>query len=100
MRVLLTGATGLIGSAIIPELIRAGHQVLGMTRSDAEAVILRAAGAEVYRGHLNDPESFKRGAAQAEGVIHCAFDNDSNLVTASEEDRRAIEALGSRPIRL
>jgi nucleoside-diphosphate-sugar epimerase len=95
MRIFLTGATGFIGSRIVPELVQAGHQVLGLTRSDAGAKQLTAAGAEVHRGDLEDPTTLRRGAEKADAVIHCAFDHDfSRFVENCLKDKRNIEAIG------
>ncbi|POM24872.1 hypothetical protein BTM25_35100 [Actinomadura rubteroloni] len=100
MRVLITGATGWIGSALVPELLGAGHQVVGLARSDASAAALAAAGAEVRRGSLDDLDVLGAAAADSDGVAHLAFKHDvafgqGDFAAAATADRRAVETIGA-----
>ncbi len=99
MRIFVTGASGWIGSAVVPELLGAGHEVVGLARSEASAQRLEAAGAIVQRGDLDDPDGLAKAAADSDGVIHLAFQHEvafgGNFAAAAAADRRAVEAMGA-----
>src|ERR1700760_3040893 len=95
MRIFVTGASGFIGSAVVAELTGAGHQVVGLARSDSSAHAVAATGAEVYRGSLDDPDSLREAARNSDGAIHLAYRHDfDDFAAGAELDRRAIEVLG------
>jgi nucleoside-diphosphate-sugar epimerase len=99
MRIFVTGASGWIGSAVVPELLGAGHEVVGLARAEASARALEAAGAVVHRGDLDDPAGLAKAAADSDGVIHLAFQHEvafgGNFAAAAVADRRAVEAMGA-----
>jgi nucleoside-diphosphate-sugar epimerase len=99
MRIFITGASGWIGSAVVPELLGAGHEVVGLARSAASAQRLEAAGAIVQRGDVDDPDGLAKAAADSDGVIHLAFQHElawsGNFAAAAAADRRAVEAMGA-----
>ena len=99
MRIFVTGASGWIGSAVVPELLGAGHEVVGLARSDESAQRLEAAGAIVQQGDVDDPDGLAKAAADADGVIHLAFQHElafgGNFAAAAAADRRAVEAMGA-----
>jgi nucleoside-diphosphate-sugar epimerase len=95
MRVFITGASGFVGSTLVPELIAAGHRVVGLARSDASAADLRAAGAEVHCGSLEDLESLRAGAARGDAVVHLAFVGTSGFAEAARIDAQAVETIGA-----
>src|SRR5258706_15632179 len=96
MRIFVTGATGWIGSAVIPELLNAGHQVLGLARSDTAAASVAGLGAQVQRGDLNDLDSLRAGAAASDGVVHLGYNHDfSRMEAAAQTDLAAINTIGA-----
>ena len=96
MRVFVTGTTGFIGTTVVRELLEAGHQVVGLARSDTAAAAVTAAGAEVHHGALDDLDSLRSGAVAADGVIHLAYVHDfSDIVATGLTDLRAVEAIGA-----
>jgi nucleoside-diphosphate-sugar epimerase len=99
MRVFVTGASGWIGSAVVPELFEAGHEVVGLARSEESAHALEAAGAMVQRGDIDDPDGLAKAANDADGVIHLAFQHEiafgGNFAAAAAADRRAVESMGA-----
>ena len=99
MRIFVTGASGWIGSAVVPELLAGGHEVVGLARSEESAQRLQAAGAKVHRGDVDEPEGLAKAAADSDGVIHLAFQHEvawsGNFAAAAAADRRAVEAMGA-----